>query len=366
VVEGACGIGKSEFLARVCAEAAVRGVVPLAVRGNQRSRTMAFGAARTLLARWVADRNAAEQDTLFAGAAAPARIPLGLPHPDHTGTATMIGLTEALYWLVVAATSVLDSRDTALLLAVDDAHWLDAESLGWLEFLGDRITGLPVVLLLAYRPHEPGLAPELTRIVLRANEVVRPRALSRHAVRTIVGRGLGQRGESREPDDRFCTAFLRRSGGNPFYLRWMIDLARERGLAPTASAAGEVARLTPGPTIDFCHPIIRSAVYDDLSPSARSDIHRAAARLLDDRGCGPDTVATHLLDVHAAADPWMVDRLTAAAATAMRSGLSATAARYLERAVAEPPAAELLGHVRLRYGQALAIGEVAAALPGLA
>ncbi|MET1076091.1 MAG: hypothetical protein ABWY11_25840, partial [Umezawaea sp.] len=76
-------------------------------------------------------------------------------------------------------------------------------------------------------------------------------------------------------------------------------------------------------------------------------------------------VAAHLLSVHTAANPWVVDRMTAAAASAAESGLSATAARYLKRALDEPPPAPRVCRVRLRYGQALALGEVAVALPEL-
>jgi tetratricopeptide (TPR) repeat protein len=426
VVEGPAGIGKSELVAHVCAEAAVRGIVPLAVRGNHRDQTIAFGAVRTLLTRWVTGRGARDRRALFAGAAEFARVPLGLPRPGRHNPGSVIGLTEALYWLLVNATSLVGAgrEEQGLLLAVDDAHWLDEESLSWLDYLGDRLTGLPVVVLLAYRPHESHAAA-LARIALRATEVVRPRPLGPDAVRTIVGRGLPSQ---RAADERFCAAFLERSGGNPFYLRWMLDVARERGLTPTASDAEAVGTLTPrnvvlylkerldglgpqahrlaraiavlgpgsplghaarlahltpdeaklqydrlcnaailapGPTLDFHHPIIRGAVYDDMDPSPRSDIHLEAARLLHDRHAASDAVAAHLLDVQAADDPWVVDRLTAAAADAWASGLSNTAARYLERAVHEPPPADQRCRVRLRYGQALALGQVAAALPEL-
>jgi tetratricopeptide (TPR) repeat protein len=434
VVEGLAGIGKSELLARMCAEAAVRGIVPLSVRGNQRDQTTAFGAVRTLLGRWIAGRGAAAGRTLFAGAAALASVPLGIPQAQRGTPATMIGLTEALYWLVVNATSLVSAGkpDEALLFAVDDAHWLDEESLSWLEYLVDRLAGLPLVVVLAYRPHEPALAPALTRISLRANEIVRLRPLSLEAVRILVDRALGprapRRGRVPEPDEAFCAAFLRHSGGNPFYLRWMLEVARERRLPPTATAAGEIGTLTPrhvvvylnerlgglgeaarrlaqtiavlGPagslehaarlaglsiedakreydnlcraeiltdqsTMDFCHPIIRGAVYDDIEPSRRSDLHLAAARLLHGRHAGSEAVAAHLLDVLAAADPWVSDRLAAAAADAMAAGLSDTAARYLRRAVDEPPPPGARCRVRLRYGQALALGEVAAAIPEL-
>ncbi|GAA1287954.1 AAA family ATPase [Saccharothrix xinjiangensis] len=428
VIEGPAGIGKSELVAQVCAEAAVRGVVPLAVRGNQRDRTMAFGATRALLTRWVTGRGEKEQRVLFAGAADLARVPLGLPQQRHRGADSVIGLTEALYWLVVNASALLGAGEgeEGLLLAVDDAHWLDEESLRWLEFLGDRLAGLPVVLLLAHRPHERSA---LTRLALRATEVVRPRPLGPGAVRAMVRRGLLPRSaRDVEPDEGFCAAFLDRSGGNPFYLWWMLDVARERGLAPTAAGAtavdaltprhvvlhlaerlaglGPVARrlahaiavlgpgralgdaarlagltaaeakrqydrlcagaiLAPGPTADFRHPIIRSAVYDDIDPSRRSDLHLDAARLLQEERAAPDAVAAHLLDVHAAGDPWVVDRMSAAAEDALGSGLAATAARYLKRAVDEPPPPDRQCRLRLRHGQALALGQVTAALPEL-
>ncbi|MFJ1768217.1 ATP-binding protein [Amycolatopsis sp. NPDC088138] len=421
VIEGPAGIGKSELVAQVCTEAAVRGFVPLAVRGNQRDETMAFGAARTLLGRWVAGHAERERRALFAGAADFARVPLGVPQARHRGPESVIGLTEALYWLVVNATSLLGDQE-GLLLAVDDAHWLDEESLQWLEFLADRLTGLPVVLLLAHRPHERAT---LRRIGVRATEVVRPHPLGLNAVRTLAHRDLRAGGE---PDERFCAALLDRSGGNPFYLRWMLDMARESRVKPTAADAELVGTLTPrhvvrylserlaglgpdaqrlahavavlgpgqtlpdaallaglttaeskrqydrlcgaailapGPTADFHHPIIRSAVYDDIEPSRRSDHHLAAARLLHERHAAPDAVAAHLLDVHAAGDPWVADRMTAAAEDALGSGLAATAARYLERAIDEPPPADRLPRVRLRHGQALALGQVAAALPEL-
>jgi tetratricopeptide (TPR) repeat protein/transcriptional regulator with XRE-family HTH domain len=427
VVEGVAGIGKSELLARVCAESAVRGVVPLGVRGNQRDQLLAFGGVRSLLRRWLAGLGADEQQRLFAGAAAYAGVPLGLQVPHHGSPGTVIGATEALYWLLVNAIDVIGARepDVALLFAIDDAHWLDQESVDWLEFVADRLSGLPIALVLAYRPNEPGASAALNRIALRATQIIRPRPLTRDAVRTVVSRGQRRRGRDHTPDESFCSAIHLRSGGNPFYLRWMLDLAHDRGLAV---AGDEVDRLTPrqvviylnerlsrlgtaaqrlaqtvavlGPAssleqatrlaglpiedgkreydllcktailadqsnMDFCHPIIRNAVYEDIEPSLRSDLHRAAAHQLHETGAGPEAVAAHLVNVRVASDPWVVDQLCAAAAESMAAGLASTAARYLERAIDEPPPPGLRCQVQLWHGQALALGETAAALPAL-
>jgi transcriptional regulator with XRE-family HTH domain len=421
IVEGPAGIGKSEMLRRVCAEAAVRGIVPLAARGSERDRGIAFGAARTLLTRWVAELGKRGQSLLFADAAAPARVPLGMLPSARTDPGTMIGHAEALYWLVVNATSLLasDDRGAALLLAVDDAHWLDEESLRWLGFLSDRLAGLPVLLVLAYRPHEPRPAPALARIALGANEIIRPNPLSHEAVRILVGRALSRPGSrpgpDLRPDDRFCAAVFDHTGGNPIHLRRVLDLARERRLAPTATAAQQVGELVPpllieylnqrlaglgpaarhlaraaavfgrgcslrhvarltgldlgeakrgydrlcqagiltaGPTVEFQHPVVRGAIYDGIDPSERSDAHLAAARLLHDQQAGPDAVATHLLRVHTSGDSWVAHTLCEAAEEALRSGLSGMAARYLKRAVDEPPPAAHRYQVMRRYGQA--------------
>ncbi len=39
-----------------------------------------------------------------------------------------------------------------------------------------------------------------------------------------------------------------------------------------------------GGTVRFTHPILRSAIYDDLSPPERERLHQAAARILRERG----------------------------------------------------------------------------------
>jgi hypothetical protein len=39
---------------------------------------------------------------------------------------------------------------------VDDLHWGDPPSLAAVEYLGRRLEGLPVLLVVASRAHEPG------------------------------------------------------------------------------------------------------------------------------------------------------------------------------------------------------------------
>ena len=65
-------------------------------------------------------------------------------------------------------------------------------------------------------------------------------------------------------------------------------------------AAG-VLELLPGrlpAEVQFAHPLTRAAVYDDLSPSGRRDLHLALARLSD----GPESLAHRVAAGHGADD----------------------------------------------------------------
>jgi hypothetical protein len=64
----------------------------------------------------------------------------------------------------------------------------------------------------------------------------------------------------------------------------------------------------------FVHPLVRSAVYQDLAPPVRQRWHKRAARILDEEDAAAAEVTVHLLAAAATGDPWVADRLRQAAA----------------------------------------------------
>lgn len=95
------------------------------------------------------------------------------------------GIVDGLYWLVAE----LAAR-APVALVVDDAHWADAPSLRFLGHLLRRLDGLPVGVVLALRPDEPGTPTSLLdplRLDPRA-DVVTLHPLSAGAVGWLVGR----------------------------------------------------------------------------------------------------------------------------------------------------------------------------------
>ncbi|MDO9407130.1 AAA family ATPase [Patulibacter sp.] len=282
------------------------------------------------------------------------------------------------------------------LLLLDDLHWADAGSLRVLEELAATLERLPLLIVVATRPHEPGAFHVLLdRLRARAGGAyLRPAPLSDDAVARMAVDAATEGAPSRATLDRL----VRRSGGNPFYVRELlrtgpadgdadavpdavrhavrVDLGRlvpaatalaravaVLGAGPDLRLAAAVAELEareaesaadglasaailrPGEPLTFEHALIAEAVRDGLDPFARARLHRRAATLLDARGAPVETVAAHLLEARADGDPWVAGVLMRAARATNAAGDPVAAGRLLERARREPPPPELEGAV---------------------
>ena len=102
--------------------------------------------------------------------------------------------------------------------------------------------------------------------------------------------------------------------------------------------------------LDFVHPVLRGAVYEQIPPLERQALHLKAAGLLKDRGAESERVARHVLRLPPAGDRGRVAVLRAAAREASARGAAGAAARYLRRALEEPPAPDERGTVLHELG----------------
>ena len=169
------------------------------------------------------------------------------------------------------------------------------------------------------------------------------------------------------------TVFLRisRLGADAAALARAVAILGERALFPHAA---ELARLEPSAAsrafdalaaagiltdrepLTFAHPLVAGAIYSDIPPGERGDLHARAAKLLGRDGASAQEIASQLLQAGRRADPWAVEALLGAAAYAMSAGaVAAAAAQYLERALEEPPPAALRGDVLAALGRAEAL-----------
>src|SRR5258708_6993071 len=123
---------------------------------------------------------------------------------DDAAGEVSFAVLHGLYWLAVN----LAAR-RPLIMAVDDAHWVDGPSLRWLAYLAPRLGGLPVALILALRPAEAASEQPSLLVLHEQAAVVRPGLLSENATSEIV------RSVISGAADELCAAAWRESGGNP-------------------------------------------------------------------------------------------------------------------------------------------------------
>ncbi|HYA52036.1 MAG TPA: AAA family ATPase, partial [Streptosporangiaceae bacterium] len=411
-VSGPAGIGKTELLAAVHRLAADRGFRSLRARGRELEAEMAFSVVRQLLEQPVLSASAGERRRILAGPARAGAGALGLAAGD--APASEFAAVHGLYWLCV---NLADRQP--LLLTVDDLQWLDSPSLSWLAYLGPRAAESPMLVVLTVREGDP--RGRANSVAAGADDpAVHPMALSALSMASVAALVRAELGPAASAE--FCSTCWELAGGNPLYIRELLaaagteglsgaedDVPALRALASSAVGAlvlGRLARLgpdavslaralavlgsqtevgvaaelaglepaaaeltadglaaaqilAPARPLDFFHPVIGEAVYADLALGARRLAHRRAAAILDRAGAA-DRVAAHLLAAGPAGDAWVVERLSAAAATARERGAAEVAASYLRRALAEPPAPAERPALLRRLG----IAEWAAGEPG--
>ena len=394
VFEGPAGIGKSSLLtaARTAAGAELR---VLSARGGELEREFPFGIVRQLLEPAIAASDAGEREALLGGAAALAKPVLSAADLETRAEPSYSAL-HGLYWLAV---NLADAQP--LLVTVDDAHWADVASLRWLVYLARRLTGVPLALVLAARPAEPGSVQELLDELLVIPEVavIQPCGLTEHAISMLAQKLLAT-----EPDPSFVSSCRRATGGNPFLLLELFAELHQRGIEPSrenADLAGKLssqgigravrARLKLLPPrctalaravavlgdpaepavaaqlagldgeeasaaadaladaalfernlqLAFVHQLVRSSVYSELSSQERARLHERAAALLKAAGAATNRIAVHLLATQPNSDAEAVSTLRQAARDASQRGAPDAAVTYLQRALTEPPTPEL-------------------------
>lgn len=400
VVEGPAGIGKSRLLAHACKEAAGSMRV-LSSRGGEMEGEFAFGVVRQL---FEGELRASGPD-LLAGAAAPASVVFGAPAEGPAGAP--FAALHGLFWLVLA----LAEREPVL-LAVDDLHWADRPSLLFLDYLARRVESQPILVLLGLREGEPGMDTALLAEITRnpAATGVRPGPLSPTAVAEVIEARLGA-----TPDPAFVDACHQATGGNPLLLsqlgsalysegvtpeaanidqvaaigpravsrtvlRRLVNLTEDaRAVARAVSVLGEAAsiaavadlaevddealaeasRLLAGadilaadPPLRFVHPLVRDAIYHELSPAERDLNHRRSAAMLRDRGAPLEQVAAQLLKTSPRKEAWVTELLWQAGRAAMSAGAADSAVAYLRRAQEEAPDEAEQGRLLFELGVA--------------
>ena len=369
--------------------AAVRGLLRDALGGRGGALFVAgeAGLGKTTVLHYAAEATADRFRTGIGRAdVAEAALPFGLigqalgplldGHAMPAGPAT----APADYFYAVLA-QLRDAASEPLLLALDDAHWADPDSLTLLRLICRRITELPVAVLVAARPWPPEAlraGEELAASNLATVWHLTP--LSTDAARSMLPGAVGdERDRAADlcagnplllghvaaaleagegiPDPRGHASWARRlllshlSGLNESargYVRAAAVLGRRfrpevaaqvAGLAAADAAAAQEAFAASGLGRDgadggaeFSHELIRQAIYELAAP-VRARLHETAFRVLAARGDNPGEAAGHAVAARLAGDPQAVTVAARAGREALAAGAVGAARRHLEAAV---------------------------------
>ncbi|MFI5960019.1 AAA family ATPase [Cryptosporangium sp. NPDC051539] len=361
VLVGEAGIGKTRLLDEFAAGA--RGVRLTRTAGSESETHLGFAGLQRLLRPFM--------DRLER-----------LPGPQRTALATAFGLISGtapdLFLVGLAALTLLAdvATDLPLICLVDDAQWLDQESLAALAFLGRRLEADSIGLLVGVREE----ARTLTVLQgLRTHTIAGLNAEEAHAL--VASRAPGRL----EP--RVLERLVRETQGNPLALiEATAALSAEQraggavlprhlpiGRRLEAHFAGQAAQLPAGtrlllllvaaapaedqallwraadrlelaptaldPAVEagilqghaFRHPLIRAAVYSSAAPAERRVVHGALAEATHPDH-DPDNRAWHRAESVVGLDDAVADALEQASERARNRGGYATQAAFLSRA----------------------------------
>lgn len=239
LIEGEAGIGKSSLLRAAVSRSRESGMRVLGARSGPAERDFPFGVALQLFESSLREADGEERASMLSGAASlctPLFDGIGDSRTQVADEQALFPLLHGLYWLTANLAEL-----GPVTLSLDDAHWSDESSLRFLDYLIQRLEGLPVAVLLAVRTGEPGLGQELQSILRHPYAtVLRPTPLSASAVAAIV-----ERARPTAAPAELAEACAEVTGGNPFLLHELLTALDQDSQGPSTVSAEELREMAP-------------------------------------------------------------------------------------------------------------------------
>ncbi len=400
MLAGEAGIGKTAIVREFASSARASGVVVLSGSCFEGGWQPAYGPWVEALGGFLAGLDPARLSRLVGDDAPPLAELFPSLRAALPGTAEPAPLrpSEARFRLYEAVARFLSrvAEKAPVLLALDDLHWADGETLALLRYVARASTRARLLILGAYREPDPDdatrrLATELLAVVRREADFTRigVDGLSAAGVRQYLTALTGT-----PAPPRLARAVHDETAGNPFYLGEIVRQLLEAGRLDEASAAGlgvpagvrellalRMSRLSPearevlgvawafsggfdfsllaaitqqsepalldavdellaaglirpaGQGYDFTHALVRHALADEVNPDRRARLHRRIAHVLEEHA---DRAAELAHQYHASrALPGAeqgIEHCRAAAAAAVASHAPERAAGFLRMA----------------------------------
>ncbi|MEU3342911.1 AAA family ATPase [Streptomyces sp. NPDC006668] len=247
VLLGAPGSGKSALLAAARVQAAHDGVSVLHTRRREPSLSDSYSTIRDLFHPLRLADSDPQRPPLFDHRArtALARLASGSigarrfngSAEQQTSDVAAIDDYRMLDGLRRVVTQLAAQRPVALM--VDDAHWSDAVSLDWLSFLARRAATQRFHVMVTFCDLNLTGRRELTELLrIPGTQLIRLNPLGTDDVAQAVEDALG-----RPADEQFTRSCAEVTGGNPRFLRLLLNAIAAEGLKPHRNATGRVRQV---------------------------------------------------------------------------------------------------------------------------
>ena len=393
-VVGEAGLGKTSIIELACADAAAAGLAVGLGRGHPMEASLPFGLLSQAL------------DSVGGFGLLEEEPPISATAGDQAAR-----FYRVLRWLRSRTAS-------PLLLAIDDMHWSDADSLALISFLCRRLPSLRVGLIATMRPWPADARQVVAALADEGCGSIRHLAPLTEAaagmlIEDLLGRPLTVAARHRASELCAGNPLLLQqlalalghggelpdsfAGGSSSFGSTML-LARFAGLAPTGmrcaqaasvlgtgflpEIAAQVAGLAEneveaaveslgrtgligqqaGGLADFAHPLFRQALYNDLAVPTRTRLHARAFAVLRERGMEAQA-AEHAVQANLAGDEQAIAVLERAGRAASRAGALATAVTRFDAAVVMAGDQADVGLLLGRAGALLVAGHLDRAVP---
>ena len=369
VITGGPGIGKTTLWEAGIAAALGRGIRVLSTRASEAEAQLSFGGLIDLLD-GVKDEELASLPPPQSHALAVALLRAEPARAAPPSGAVSLGFLNGL--------RALASREPVL-VAIDDAQWLDTPSVDSLAFLARRLGTDRISLLLTRRPGRPSALERALETRLRRLEVAPlsfgatrrllverlglslPRHLLRQLVdatlgnplfalevgRVLAEEGLPAVGEGLPVPDAVEEMLGTRVGRLPSPLRRLLlavalsgdprtdQLVEIAGVGAVEDATDAGLLIVDGDRVRASHPLLAAAARKRSRPRAQRELHRELARVTADE----ELRARHLARAAERPDEALASTLSAAAASAAARGARQPAVELGEHALRLTPAA---------------------------
>ncbi len=400
IIEGEPGVGKTALLNAACQLAVEAGHEVLRARGGVLEAEAPFGVVRQLL-QPIQDELPPHDRKMWMQLSS-----------EQNGNSRPMAF-DAIQDLYLTLADVASRQP--LVIAVDDLHWSDIESLWWVQHLVRRLGPHRLFFVGTSLCRVAGtvLGPVDNIVAEPSTRVISLRPLAAPSVAVLIRHHLDV-----EPEAPFVASCLRITDGNPFLLHSLLIALRQQGvrrdfseevlsvLSPPpvarailtrlaglqpesqallraaavlgdgsdyrtvaelagvdaamghdiANSLAEAHLLRKGRVLTFVHSLERSTVYSEIDPVLRARVHAEAARLLDQNDAPLEDVARHLLLSEPSDDEWSAQLLERAAQLYCQRGQFELAENCLSRSLRES------SDVSLRSRRLLALASTQAAV----